>query len=134
MATKATVINVDNYQELIGNGTPAIVDFWATWCPHCKRIAPSFDKVAADYEGKLIVGKVDTDEDPAIAQKYDIEYLPTFVLLDGEGNVVDKVVAPANKAKSWSSAPATRAAPPRRLWRTTMFRPSCSSSCPPAVR
>ena len=65
---------------------------------HCKRIAPSFDKVAADYEGKLIVGKVDTDEDPAIAQKYDIEYLPTFVLLDGEGNVVDKVVAPASKA------------------------------------
>lgn len=98
MATKATVINVDNYQELIGNGTPAILDFWATWCPHCKRIAPSYDKVADDYEGKLIVGKVDTDEDPAIAQKYDVEYLPTFVLLDGEGNVVDKVVAPANKA------------------------------------
>lgn len=98
MATKATVINVDNYQELIGNGTPAILDFWATWCPHCKRIAPSYDKVAADYEGKLIVGKVDTDEDPAIAQKYDIECLPTFVLIDGEGNVVDKVVAPANKA------------------------------------
>ena len=82
MATKATVINVDNYQELIGNGTPAILDFWAIW----------------EYEGKLIVGKVDTDEDPAIAQKYDIEYLPTFVLLDGEGNVLDKVVAPANKA------------------------------------
>ena len=79
MASKATVINVDNYQELIGNGTPAILDFWATWCPHCKRIAPSYDKVAAEYEGKLIVGKVDTDEDPAIAQKYDIEYLPTFV-------------------------------------------------------
>ena len=92
MASKATVINVDNYQELIGNGTPAILDFWATWCPHCKRIAPSYDKVAAEYEGKLIVGKVDTDEDPAI------EYLPTFVLVDGEGNVLDKVVAPANKA------------------------------------
>ena len=98
MASKATVINVDNYQELIGNGTPAILDFWATWCPHRKRIAPSYDKVAAEYEGKLIVGKVDTDEDPAIAQKYDIEYLPTFVLVDGEGNVLDKVVAPANKA------------------------------------
>lgn len=98
MASKATVINVDNYQELIGNGTPAILDFWATWCLHCKRIAPSYDKVAAEYEGKLIVGKVDTDEDPAIAQKYDIEYLPTFVLVDGEGNVLDKVVAPANKA------------------------------------
>lgn len=98
MATKATVINVDNFQELVGNGTPAIIDFWATWCPHCKRIAPVYDKVAAEYEGKLVVGKVDTDEDPAIAQKYDIEYLPTFVLVDGEGNVLDKVISPPNKA------------------------------------
>ena len=45
-----------------------------------------------------MVGKVDTDEDPAIAQKYEIEYLPTFVLLDAEGNVLDKVISPANKA------------------------------------
>ena len=92
-------ITKDNFEEKVLKAEgKVLLDFWATWCPHCKRIAPSFDKVAADYEGKLIVGKVDTDEDPAIAQKYDIEYLPTFVLLDGEGNVVDKVVAPANKA------------------------------------
>lgn len=99
MATKALAITVDNFQEEIVNSEkPAILDFWATWCPHCKRIAPSYDKVAAEYEGKLVVGKVDTDEDPAIAQKYEIEYLPTFVLIDAEGNVLDKVVAPANKA------------------------------------
>lgn len=99
MATKATIITVDNYQdEVVNAGKPAILDFWATWCPHCKRIAPSYDKIATEYEGKLVVGKVDTDEDPAIAQKYEIEYLPTFVLLDAEGNVLDKVIAPANKA------------------------------------
>lgn len=96
---KALAITVDNFQEEVVNaGKPVILDFWATWCPHCKRIAPSYDKVAAEYEGKLVVGKVDTDEDPAIAQKYEIEYLPTFVLLDAEGNALDKVVSPANKA------------------------------------
>lgn len=97
--SKALAITVDNFQdEVVNAGKPAILDFWATWCPHCKRIAPSYDKIAEDYEGKLVVGKVDTDEDPAIAQKYEIEYLPTFVLLDAEGNVLDKVISPANKA------------------------------------
>lgn len=98
MADKALIITADNYQEEVVNaGKPALLDFWATWCPHCKRIAPSYDKVAAEYEGKLVVGKIDTDEDPAIAQKYEVEYLPTFILLDAEGNVLDKVVSPANK-------------------------------------
>ena len=45
-----------------------------------------------------MVGKVDADEEPAIAQKFEVEYLPTFILLDAEGNVLDKVVSPANKA------------------------------------
>ena len=95
----ATVITVDNFQDAVVNaGKPAILDFWATWCPHCKRIAPAYDKFAAEYGDKMVVGKVDTDEDPAIAQKYQIEYLPTFVLLDAEGNVIDKIIAPANKA------------------------------------
>ncbi|MBO7682330.1 MAG: thioredoxin [Clostridia bacterium] len=99
MGTKATVITADNFQEEVLNaGKPVILDFWATWCPHCKRIAPSYDKVAAEYEGKLVVGKVDADEEPAIAQKFEVEYLPTFILLDAEGNVLDKVVSPANKA------------------------------------
>ncbi|MBQ9067428.1 MAG: thioredoxin [Clostridia bacterium] len=95
----ALVITADNYQtEIVQAGKPAILDFWATWCPHCKRLAPSYDKIAEEYGDRMVVGKVDTDEDPAIAQKYDIEYLPTLVLLDAEGNVLDKVVAPKSKA------------------------------------
>jgi len=94
----AKILTADNWQdEIVNSGKPALVDFWATWCPHCKRIAPTVDKVAEAYDGKLVVGKVDTDEDPAIAQKYEIEYLPTFVLLAADGTVLDKVIAPANK-------------------------------------
>ena len=97
--SKALAITADNYQVAVVNaGKPVILDFWATWCPHCKRIAPSYDKVAEEYEGKLVVGKVDADEAPAIAQQYKVEYLPTFVLLDAEGNELDRVTSPANKA------------------------------------
>ncbi len=97
--SKAIAITADNYQEVVVNADkPVLLDFWATWCPHCKRIAPSYDKVAEEYEGRLVVGKVDADEAPAIAQKFKVEYLPTFILLDTEGNVLDQVVSPANKA------------------------------------
>lgn len=94
-----TVISADNFQTEVQNaGKPVILDFWATWCPHCKRIAPVYEQIAAEYGDRMVVGKVDSDEEPGLAQKYNIEYLPTFVLLDKDGNVVDSVVAPAGKA------------------------------------
>lgn len=92
-------ITADNYQtEIVNNDKPAILDFWATWCPHCKRIAPTYAKLADEYDGTLTFGKIDSDEEPGLTQKFDIEYLPTFVVLDKDGNVLDKVVAPAGKS------------------------------------
>ncbi|MBQ1544830.1 MAG: thioredoxin [Clostridia bacterium] len=97
MATK--ILSADNWQEEIVNaGKPALVDFWATWCPHCKRLAPTVEKVADEYDGKLVVGKVDTDENPGLAQQYKVEYLPTFLLLAADGTVLDTIISPANKA------------------------------------
>lgn len=92
-------LNSDNWQdEIVNAGKPALVDFWATWCPHCKRIAPSVDKLAEQYDGKLIIGKVDSDEEPALSRKFSVEYLPTFVLLAADGTLLGQISAPASKA------------------------------------
>lgn len=92
-------ITAENYQnEIVNNDKPAILDFWATWCPHCKRIAPTYTKLADEYEGALTFGKIDADEEPGLTQQFGVEYLPTFVVLDKDGNALDKVIAPSGKA------------------------------------
>lgn len=92
-------INTENYQSaIVDNDQPAIIDFWATWCPHCKRIAPVYEKLAGEYEGSLTFGRVDSDEVPALTEQFGVEYLPTFVVLDKDGKALDSVIAPAGKA------------------------------------
>ena len=66
-----------------------LVDFWATWCPPCRRLAPTLDTLAADYEGRLTVAKVDVDENPELAQRYGVQSIPTLILFRG-GRPVDK--------------------------------------------
>lgn len=94
----AITITADNYQDILNTGKPAMLDFGAVWCPHCKRIGPSVDKLADEYADKLTVGKVDSDEDPAIAAKYEVEYLPTFVLINPDGSEIAKMVGASGKA------------------------------------
>ena len=76
---------------------PVLVDFWAPWCTDCRRIAPAFDKIAQQYADSLIVGKVNIDEEPALAQQEQIEVIPTLVLYRG-GQAVASIVAPESKA------------------------------------
>ena len=59
----------------------AMVDFWATWCGPCKMLAPIVEKLAADYDGRALVAKVDTDEEMELAQKFGIASIPTVVFL-----------------------------------------------------
>ena len=73
------------------------MDFWAPWCTYCRRIAPAFDKIAQQYADSLIVGKVNIDEEPALAQQEQIEVIPTLVLYRG-GQAVASIVAPESKA------------------------------------
>ena len=75
-----------------------LVDFWAPWCSYCRRIAPAYDKVAQQQEGKLTFAKVDIDQVPELAEAWQIEVIPTFVLYK-DGQAVDSIVAPESKAR-----------------------------------
>lgn len=83
--------NEEAFTTILESGEPMLVDFFATWCGPCKMLAPVIEELAADYEGKLHVLKVDTDENQSLAMNYGIMNIPTVVLFQG-GNEVDRLV------------------------------------------
>lgn len=83
--------NEEAFTKLLESGEPMLVDFFATWCGPCKMLAPVIEELAADYEGKVHVLKVDTDENQSLAMNYGIMNIPTVVLFQG-GNEVDRLV------------------------------------------
>lgn len=83
--------NEEAFTKILESGEPMLVDFFATWCGPCKMLAPVIEELAADYEGKLHVLKLDTDENQSLAMNYGIMNIPTVVLFQG-GNEVDRLV------------------------------------------
>ena len=72
-------------REVLQSGIPVLVDFWASWCPPCKMVEPVMDELAAEYSGRLKVGKLHVDQNPQVAGRYHILGVPTFVIFrDGE--------------------------------------------------
>ena len=78
-------------QEVLGSSTPVLVDFWAEWCMPCRLLAPTIEKIAKDYAGKVKVGKLDTDANRDVASKYGISAIPTVILFK-DGQVTQKFV------------------------------------------
>jgi thioredoxin 1 len=78
----------DNFErEVLKSDVPVLVDFWAEWCMPCKMLTPTIEKLAKDYQGKVKVGKVDTDSNRDTAIKYSISNIPTVILFkNGEMN------------------------------------------------
>lgn len=85
-----------NFEEIINTDKPVLVDFWAEWCGPCKMIAPVVEELAADYDGKAVIAKVDVDSNPEVSAKFGIRSIPTLLVFKG-GEVVDKQIGAVPK-------------------------------------
>ncbi len=83
-------------QEVLKSDVPVLVDFWAEWCMPCRMLAPTIEKIAEAYVGKVKVGKLDTDANREVSMKYGISAIPT-VLLFKNGEVAQKFVGLRNE-------------------------------------
>lgn len=82
----------DNFdQQVLASQQPVLVDFWAAWCGPCRLVSPTIDALSDKVNGQAIVGKLNIDENPAIAERYGISSIPT-VLVFRDGEVVEKLV------------------------------------------
>jgi thioredoxin len=78
-------------KEVLGSDLPVLVDFWAPWCGPCRMIAPHLERLAKEYAGKLRIAKLNVDEAPEYVQKYNIQGIPTLVLIKN-GRPVDRLI------------------------------------------
>ena len=89
----------DNFEtEVIQSVQPVLVDFWAEWCGPCRQIAPAVDEVAAEYEGRAVVGKVNIDHHPDIASQYGIRSIPNLLVFS-DGKVQQQIVGAVGKGE-----------------------------------
>jgi thioredoxin 1 len=96
MSAALQVTDASFKQDVLDSDIPVLVDFWAPWCGPCRMVAPVVDEIAQQYEGKVKVVKLNTDENPNVASQYGIRSIPTLMIFKG-GQRVDMVVGAVPK-------------------------------------
>lgn len=92
-------ITKENFsQEVAQAAQPVLVDFWAPWCVYCKRLSPVLDRLSDKLEAQVSVAKINIDEQPELAQKFDVSVIPTLYLFQ-QGQPGEKLVAPPSQAQ-----------------------------------
>jgi len=91
MSSAVPVTDSTFQNEVLESDIPVLVDFWAPWCGPCRMVAPVVDEIAEQYQGRVKVVKVNTDDNPEVASTYGIQSIPTLMIFKG-GTKVDKVV------------------------------------------
>ena len=90
-------ITTENFESYKNGELPLVVDLWATWCGPCRKIGPIISELAKEYDGKLVVGKCNIEDNDDIAMEFGVRNIPT-ILFFKNGQLVDKFVGATNKA------------------------------------
>jgi thioredoxin 1 len=99
MSGAVSTLSEATFDETIGSASgPVLVDFWAEWCGPCKAIAPILDEIASEQGEKLTIAKLNVDESPGVAQRYDVMSIPTLILFN-DGQPAKRVVGAKGKAQ-----------------------------------
>ena len=94
----ALKLTQDNFeQEVLKADKPVLVDFWAPWCVYCRRIEPAVEELAENTEGNLVVGKVNVDEQEALADRFGVETIPSLILFRNGEQAGEELVAPGSR-------------------------------------
>jgi thioredoxin 1 len=91
MSAKPVHVSDSDFNDTVGKHLLVLIDFWADWCGPCRALAPTVEELAGEYAGKVLVGKLDVDENPSTAERFQVCSIPTLVMIKN-GKEIDRVV------------------------------------------